>query len=59
MAMSLGTGRHNAMSSVLALPSDGTVHLDHQTVPAGRVRMALEQRFAGADEVALATHPYR
>ena len=76
---------------VLALPSDGTVHLDDQTVPAGAVRIALEQRFqdvpsgarlviveadeglpfqtvgatlrdcreAGADEVALATHPYR
>jgi biopolymer transport protein TolR len=76
---------------VLALPLDGTVHLGDQAMPAGAVRMALEERFqgvpngarlviveadeelpfqtvgatlrdcreAGADEVALATHPYR
>ncbi len=58
MAMSLGTGRHNAMSSINVTPM-ADIMIDHQTVPAGRVRMALEQRFAGADEVALATHPYR
>jgi len=64
--MSLGGGRRNAMSSINVTPMADIM----VTVLAGAVRMGLEQRFQGvpsgarlviveADEVALATHPYR